>query len=409
MKKYFYIFAALSLASNFASAQSFEHDVDAELDQLYSGNKESVMTSQSASARERAAISGLQQQQPANMNGSQPIYILNSAPSTSTAQVQAAQVQKQPTTVIEASPLSDSRAEQIRKTRQDVEVQTELKIVEKLEQSRMDDEKRRANVLFDDKFEHLNNAKQEVLEHEVIHPRVAPIVEHPVIVEKVKVQRAEEIRENAHDVIRDELVAAERIEEIAPRILIESRYMSAMAGVADLPGVRNVRGNYSLGAAFGNRYEAMIFEGAFQFSNYTVDQGASLYNYSAGYYPLNVNVNQYSGQVVGKFQVFTGLIRPVLGALMSYSYRSFTWANNNSGYSNGSVAASSHAIDIGAVAGVDLEFSRRYSLGFDFRYLWNLASRVDSAGSNWLGSPQYGTPIEKLQYYVMSVVGRVNF
>ena len=67
---------------------------------------------------------------------------------------------KQPTTVIEASPLTESKAETIRKARQDAELATEQTIVEKLEMSRMEDEKRRAEVLFGDKFNSLNAAAQ---------------------------------------------------------------------------------------------------------------------------------------------------------------------------------------------------------------------------------------------------------
>lgn len=401
MKKYFYILAALSLASIQVFAQNLESDVDAELDQLYADQQEAagIVKNQAATVK-KAKAAAAQTQQPLNLNGSQPIYILNQAPSTATAQLQNTQAQKQPTTVIEATPLKESAAEQIRRTRQDAEVQTEQKIVEKLEQSRMEDEKKRANVLFGDKFNQLSNQQQEV-SHPVVQPTPAP----------VPVQQVEEPKENVRDIIREELVSVKKAEDLTPDVpvVIETKYVSAMAGVASLPDVRNVRGNYSLGVAFGNKYDNFVLEGAFQFSNYTVDQGAALYNYSASYYPLNVNVNQYSGQVTGKVQLFSGIIRPVLGALASYSYRSFNWTNMNSGYSTNGATAASHAFDIGALGGVDLEFNNKYSLGFDFRYMWNLASRVDSGNNSWFGTPQYGTPIEKLQYYVMSVVGRVNF
>lgn len=418
MKKYFYILAVLSMTPMLAHAQTLEGDVDAELDQLYANQKASnAQTVQAAAPAVAANASAAQQTQPLNLNGSQPIYILNQAPSNASAQVQPAQgqqaqaqVQKQPTTVIEASPLTESRAEQIRRSRQDAEVQTEQKIVEKLEQSRMEDEKRRANILFGDKL----NQQQEVQAQpvQVVPAQVAaPVVAAPV-------QQVQEPKENTRDIIREELASAMKSEEAAAQAPIESKYVAGMAGIADLPDVRNVKGNYSLGVAFGNKYDNFIVEGAFLYSNYTVDQSASSVNnysyaYNYGYgstMPMNVDVSQYTGQVAGKVQLFSGVIRPVLGALASYSYRSFTWANNNSGYSySNDTSAKSHALDIGALAGVDLEFNPKYSLGLDFRYMWNLASRVDASSNTWLNSPQYGTPIEKLQYYVMSVVGRVNF
>jgi hypothetical protein len=64
---------------------------------------------------------------------------------------------------------------------------------------------------------------------------------------------------------------------------------------------------------------------------------------------------------------------------------------------------------VGVVGGADLVFTPKFALGLDFRYMFNMASRVDSNNSYWMSSSQYGTPIEKLQYYVMSVVGKVTF
>lgn len=408
MKKYFYILAALSVAPLMATAQTLESDVDAELDQMYANQKASNVQAVAPA-----------QAQPLNLNGSQPIYILNQAPSSASAQIQSqaqqSQVQKQPTTVIEASPLTESRADQIRRTRQDAEVQTEQKIVEKLEQSRMEDEKRRANVLFGDKFNALNSQQQQEVQAQPVQVQQVQQIQ-PVQQAPVQVQQVHESKENTRDIIREELASAMKIEDAAAQAPIESKYVAAMAGIADLPDVRNVKGNYSLGVAFGNKYDNFIVEGAFIYSNYTVDQGAASgygynYAYNNGYsMPMNVDVNQYTGQIAGKVQMFSGIIRPVLGALASYSYRTFAWANNNNGYSyTNDTTAKSHAIDIGALAGVDLEFNPKYSLGLDFRYMWNMSSRIDTNSNTWLNAPQYGTPIEKLQYYVMSVVGRVNF
>ncbi len=399
MKKYFYILAVLSMAPLMAAAQTLESDVDAELDQMYANQKASNAQNVQATAPAQA-----QQAQPLNLNGSQPIYILNQAPSSASAQVQS-QVQKQPTTVIEASPLTESRADQIRRSRQDAEVQTEQKIVEKLEQSRMEDEKRRANVLFGDKFNALNSQQQQEVQQ--VQP-VQQVQQVQQVQAPVPVQQVHEPKENTRDIIREELASALKSEEVAAQAPIESKYVAAMAGIADLPDVRNVKGNYSLGVAFGNKYDNFIVEGAFIYSNYTVDQSGGLYglNVNSTNNPFNVDVNQYTGQIAGKVQLFSGVIRPVLGALASYSYRTFTLTNS---YQNYGSDAKSHAIDFGALAGVDLEFSPKYSLGLDFRYMWNMSSRIDANSNSWVNSPSYGTPIEKLQYYVMSVVGRVNF
>ena len=71
-----------------------------------------------------------------------------------------AQAKPQPTTVVEAPPASESKADSIRKQRQGQEVQTEQKIVEKLEDSRMQDEKSRADKLFGNKLDNQQPAAQ---------------------------------------------------------------------------------------------------------------------------------------------------------------------------------------------------------------------------------------------------------
>lgn len=397
MKKYFYILAALILASNSAQAQSLESDVDAELDEMYSSVQAAPAQAAPAAAISagRAPVSG------------QPIYILNQATPTSNAQLQQAQIQKQPTTVIEASPLSDSRAEQIRRARQDAEMQTEQRIVEKLEQSRMEDEKKRAGVLFGDKFNQLNS-------NEAQQPQV---VQQPV-----QVQQVQEPQEDTRDIIREELAAAMKTEEEAVAS-VETKYVAGILGIGDYPDTRQVRGNYALGVAFGTKYDNFIVEGSFMYSNYTVEgqgyySGGYSYGYpystgypygSGGYYiPDTIDVQQYSGTLAAKVQLFSGIIKPVFGGLVSYSYRGYSWDNRYSYAYVNDTKANSSAIDIGAVVGADLEFSPKYSLGLDYRYMWNLSSRING-GNTWMSGPQYGTQLEKLQYYVMSLVGRVNF
>ncbi|MNJ98518.1 hypothetical protein D3C87_162850 [compost metagenome] len=400
MKKYFYILAALSMAPTFALAQSLESDVDAELDQVYAG--------QTAVAAPAPAQAGINSTAP--VTGGQPIYILNQATPSSTAQVQAAQpqIQKQPMTIIEASPLSESRAEQIRKARQDAELQTEQRIVEKLETSRMEDEKKRANILFGDKF---NNMQEQQQQQPVVVPQ--PVIQ-PVYVQPTPVQTVTEPEVNTRDLVREEIAAAMKAEQDAAVTPVETKYVAGLLGIGDYPDTANVQGNYALGVAFGSKFDGLVIEGAFLYSQYTLNTNLSCgyncysnYNY---YMPNNIDVNQYSGQLAAKIQLFSGVIKPVFGALASYSYRTFNWSqdNYNSGYQGNRQTANSHAIDVGALVGADLEFTPKYSLGLDFRYMWNLNSRRNT-DNTFMSGPQYGTPIEKLQYYVMSLAARVNF
>lgn len=445
MKKYFYILAALSLAPTFALAQSLENDVDSELDQAYSAPVQRATTEQQAPVQQ------------APRRAQQPIYILNQAPvstSTSSAQVVQAQpqvqtvqqqpvqqvVQKQPTTEIVASPLAASHAEEIRAARQNAEVNTEQKIVEKLEESRMDDEKKRADVLFGDKFKQLKQddkqQAQVVQQDAYIVPAPAPIIQ-PVIVQPAPVQviqqpvpvapapvvaPAPEPKENTRDIIREELAASRKSETVVEEAPVSTKYFGLNVGVGNYPSENLIKGNYDVGLSFGSRYDNFIVEGTLSYANYSFNaynvayNGGSYSGYSgsgfgSGSYG-NMNVNQYAGALAGKFQLLTGMIRPVIGAVAQYSYRTYNMTSNNFSYSNnGGNAATSQALDAGALAGVDLEISPKYTIGLDFRYMWNVSNslNVSDSYSNGAAALNYNGGIEQYSYYVTTLSGRMNF
>lgn len=438
MKKYISLIVAMSVvAPTFALAQSVENEVDAELSQVAQAQ---VQTQPSTVAVETKVtpVTG------------QTIYIQTS-PSVAATNSNAsdAVVQKQPMTVIESTPLAESKSEQIRRARQEAELATEQRIVEKLEAARMEDEKRRADILFGTKL----NAAPEATQAPVV---AAPVVNEnaaaaqaaekitaektqaPVIIEKVIIQqpaveekktaepvKTEEVKkevaapkEDTRQIVREELNNALRVqeEEVTVKEATSVKYVGGILGVGDVPDTSNVKGNYSLGVAFGNKVDNIIIEGSFVYSNYTVqDPYNTYYNNGYGYNYNNsssmydVDVNQYSGSLAAKVQLFDGIVRPVFGGLVAYSYRNYSWSNNPySSYYNSDAKANSHAIDIGAIAGVDFEFNSKYSLGLDFRYMWNLASRVNVENGSYA---PYSTDseLEKQQYYLMSIVGRVNF
>lgn len=383
-------------ASVLAQVQSsnIDMDVDSEIDQLYQAPavKKAQAPSQGSAVFTQTVVVPQQQQAP-------------QAP----MQQQQQAVQKQPTTLIEASPLADSKADMIRKNRQNEEMNTESKIVEKLEQSRMEDEKKRASVLFGDKFEALQNGSAA--------PSPVQVAPAPQPVQPVYVEQKKEVAAPApavevdaketltRDAVREEVRAALDEDSKAITAPVETRYFSGYAGIGEYPDVKNVKGNYSLGAAFGTRYDYFMIEGAFIMSNYGVD----INNYAAipgGVRLDSYDVNQYQGSIAAKYQLLGGMVRPVLGGLIAYSYRKYALTNS---YTNASQdTGSSHAIDLGINTGIDLEFSPKFSLGIDFRYMFNMSSRITSNYQN--SSYGYvGTPLEKLQYYTTGISARVNF
>ena len=307
-------------------------------------------------------------------------------------------VQTQPTTLIEASPLTDSRADMIRKNRQEEEMRTESRIVEKLEQSRMEDEKKRASALFGDKFDSMHTTAPTAVQ------APPPVVVTPVYIEpKQHIQPKEELSREA---VREEVRAALKDDDTAVTSVYESSYFAGLAGIGEYPDVNNVKGNYALGAAFGNRYDYFLVEGAFLMSNYSVDMKNTIGVLPGAYRTDNYDVNQYQGIIAAKYQLLGGIVRPVLGGLISYSYRQFSLTNGST--SGSQDTGNSHAIDLGINTGVDLELNPKFSIGLDIKYMFNLSSRVNSSYANSTYT-RIGTPIEKLQYYIMGIAARVNF
>lgn len=323
-------------------------------------------------------------------------------------------VQKQPTTYIEASPLIDSKADKLRRSRQEAELQTEQKIVEKLETSRMEDEQRRAEALFGDKFDNMNNK-------EVPAP-VVTVPVTPVPVQEVPVQTTvvppPQNQELDKEILRGEIDLALAEKEKKEEKPAEKAYFSLLAGIGDYPKAVNVTGQYALGFSIGKKItDRMLVEGAFVYSNYRVEHPSYNYNYSYNYsyssnywsslYPRITDMDQYGTSLILKHHLMEGSFKPVVGGILGYTYRSFT----DSQFSISSQSATSQAVDFGLMTGVDLDISESFVLGIDFRYMWNLTSRVDN-GFQQTYQTQYlrnETPIERLNYYTLGIVGRTMF
>jgi len=389
-----YLLAAAVLAQlvigqmSYAQSQELNAEVDAEIEQMY----------KSSGAQQQPSVLSAPVQAAKPQQSSQPVV-------TQTIYVpQQPAVQKQPETQVEGSPLTNSRADSIRRGRQDEELRTETRIVEKLEQSRLEDEKKRASVLFGDKFDALQNQQQQqpVQPVQVAQPAVVPVA--PVQAPSSQVQPVI-INQNeslTRDAVREEVRAALTEDKDAVVPAMEQRYFSATAGIGQYPDVDSIKGNYSLGAAFGTRFDYFLVEGAFVFSNYTVD---GLYSTPYGNQRADFDMNQYQGTVATKYQLLGGFLRPVVGGLISYSYREYELSQQNNYLANyyGVNGGTSHAIDLGLLAGVDLEFNSKMSFGVDMKYMFNMSSKV--SGSTVAGAQ---TP-EKLQYFTTGLFARVNF
>lgn len=440
---------AMVPASMVLAQSSLDDEINAELDRMYQ-------------VRNSAPSVQVNVQASPNQNQSTGQVTEARSATVTTTEVETKVVQKQPTTVIEASPLSESRAERLRKARQDAEMKTEEKLVERIEHSRLEDERRRAEVLFGDRFNQLMNqseqkSAQDTQQKQIIVnenygvqgdvtqgaqasssqataqeqkaqpvmvdvPAQPPVyVPVPVIVQQPEVKKPEESelviidkkedkhvetidRESLKNELRAELDAHKHEEKAETR-----GYVAGMIGMGDFPDVQNVRGNYSLGFAIGTKInDRMLVEGTFQYSNFSIEQmDSGPWGYDP-YYSRITEMDQYTGSGVIKYQLLGGSFRPVVGGVLAYNYRTFSdvqlaFGNND---------ASSHAVDVGLMAGADIEVTRSFSIGADVRYMWNVFNRSSSDGFQRRFSQQVigsGTPIEELNYLNFSLVGRATF
>jgi len=332
------------------------------------------------------------------------------------------QAQKQPTTIIEASPLTESRADRIRKARQDVEVQTEQKIVEKLELSRIEDERRRGEVLFGDRFSQMSNVNTPPPAPVPVYvaPAPAPVVvaPPPVAVVPAPIQEVAAPMPSREEKLDKETVRAEISAALADFKEKEEKpkdrsYMSALLGVADYPDAKNLKGQYAAGFSFGKTFaNQMQIEGSLIYSSYQVEQVCSYYKPCGGYvygqyYPTITQMDQYQASLASKYQIFSGMLRPVIGAAMSYTYRSFT----DSQFARYNSDATSQALDIGFVTGADIVISDSFTLGLDYRYYMNVTSQNSSQFQKSFVFPNgvSGKAVEKLNYYTLGIVGRTSF
>jgi hypothetical protein len=357
---------------------------------------------------------------PTQPEGTPPVYIVNSPKYENGGQQQTvtttqATVQEQPTTVIEASSLRESRSDQLRKSRQDMEVQTEQKIVEKLEEARIQDEKARADRLFGNSLAApvVAATPAPTPAPQIAPPPLAPQAQYqapaPVSSSVIVVEKEEKTDERADDsaAIKEEVKRALDEAKSEQKEDKPSYYIGGVLGVSEYPDARNVRGNGSGGFSIGTiTPEGWVAEGSFLYSGYDLEVITPYYTSA---FPPFKAVTQYNAELGAKYMFSLGKLRPSVGILGSYAYRKY----KDKQYAYVAAPdASTNAFDMGLSAGLDLMITKSFAIGFEAKYLTNIAYRSDANYQQSFTSPQFqqqGTPLEKIDYYSATVTGKVLF
>ena len=371
--------------------------------------------------------------------GSNPVYIYNN----NRDQLDASTVQSEPTTFVQAAPLSTSRADQMRAARKDMEIKTEEKIVEKLEESRIVDEQRRAERLFGGKMGalHANDNSQfqqpQVQQQPVVQqvaPAPAPVVA-PAVVEEKQQQPA-----FSNTVVINSGKDSEVVEEADGSLTVaeanslktkadteesglgqgSTTYFAPMAGAVDHSDASNVESNGGFGAALGVIMESgLAVEGSFVYSNHD-----GTYRYlSTGFGTLTneVGIDQYNVAGAVKYYIGKHRLQPFIGGVLSYTRRDYTPQNSSIFASN-----SSNALDGGLTAGADIAVTKDFRIGLDYRFMQNISYEFDTDVTSSNGSPtpqilgntviqQFNTngesfqTLEEMSYHVLMLTGKLTF
>lgn len=324
-------------------------------------------------------------------NLAQPAQVVQSAPGTISQPTQVVNVQSNapvstPVTVVEESPLRESKADAIRRQRMDIETQTEQKIVEKLETERIRAERERAEKLSQALDGGVSEAPYRDKTPEVNHqapPQIVYVKEPTTVV-----------------------VADSKPEVVKPST---NRFsVSALGGIGDYPSLRNVKGIYAAGVVLGLEFQdPFIVEGGIMYSSFDVQPVDQFNPYvNTGYYPVIKAMDQtnYFGGL--KYLLLEGQVRPTVGALVSYTRRVY----KDKQYYYPGPEITSNAFDGGISTGLDVVLSKNFSASLDMRYLFNLSYRIDGAPQSSIINPgQFNRPVEEFSYYHVTVGARFTF
>lgn len=322
--------------------------------------------------------------------------IASSGPKVTILNQQA--VKQQPITNVEASPLIDSRAVQLRRARQDAEVATEQAIVEKLEQSRLADEERRAKALF-------GGAQLQAQEQQAAQ-QVQTQTQVQVVEPAAPSPSMEEVKAELVNTVREELSAQK------PEPKKSETYFSGNVGLTEYGDAINVESIIATGFSFGKILDnGFIVEGQFLYSNFYIDKTYWV-NPSA---PVYDELDQYNFAAAVKWTPLRGVLLPYVGGVASYTYRKYSEVNKwgyqyYNQYNKGNInnESESNALDIGFTAGVNVKLSEDFLVGFDYQYMKNVTHK---ANSPWLGKQyrSWGSPLEEFDYYTMQVSAKYLF
>lgn len=371
----------LSAYAQSSRSDGLKNELSAEVEKLYQQTEKPANTQ----------VASL----PAKTTQSAPVVVVHQpAP-------QPTYVEKRPTAYVDSSPLDESRASRMRKRREAMEAETEMKIVEKLETDRMESEKERASRIFGDKWErHPEQVKPQ--------PAVAPVQPQVIMVSPAEKEfEKEDLKQDIREVV-SELKAEEKAQSNYRHednlFDAADSYIKVSGGANFYRGVNNIKGGYHVTAAYGWDYTSgLAFDfglGLSKFDLYDCGSGGG----SCGVYGGNIKeVTQTSlnFMINYRFESINSRIKPVVGAVSSAVFRDY----QNKATSGIGGDIQSMALDLGVLGGAEIRLSRNLSVTTDLRYMMNVLKDVNSDSYTTFGiyNNPYSTDVEELNYFNLAI------
>jgi hypothetical protein len=341
-----------------------------------------------------------------------------------TASAQQPSTASQPVTTVEAAPATESHAEALRRQRQQAEMNTEQKIVEKLEDERLQEENARAERLFGSKKEQQQQAAPVVAPvvapaptpapaPVVTTPAPAPTAAAPAPVpaqpQQVTIEKVEIIQppapiptpvEKSEPAAETTKAEADKIEDEA---IPAKFYVGALLGNLSY-GSDNVKSNYGLGVDVGTILQNHWALGlSYLYSNSNIND----YWYP---YQLFHTMNQSDLTAYVKYYILSDRLKPYVGGSVSWVNRQYTdqYLNYNGGYTAAGTT-STNAIDAGLLGGVDFAITPKFMLGLGAAYNFNVATTNDINFASYNMSGSGIEPLEKMSYWTFLISAKFVF
>ncbi len=314
---------------------------------------------------------------------------------------------QQPTTNVDATPVKESRADQLRKQREEVEHQNDNRLIEKLEDDRLNSEKERVDKILTP----LATTAAPV----VVQPQAAPVagvVAQPqaVATAVVVVPQKEEPKLDREIISESGLSKAAKLDILQEKKEESNKFsIGSIVGVGNYSSANNVNGAFALGGIGDLTLpNGLIIEGTITYSSYDILNQSYCY-YCGG----STSMNQWDFTAGANYRFLKGTVSPIAGGYLGYTRRDYTSKGNNYGYGYGSnygnnLFSGSNAFNGGLVFGVDVKASEAITIGADFRYTMNISYHTDNPYAYGYGyGMNYATPIESLSYYIIGLTAKI--